>query len=180
MKVIKDFPHEVMEEANVAIPLPDGVQLAARIWRPKESEGTPVPAILEYIPYRKRFGTVARDEITHPYLAGHGYACVRVDLRGSGKSGGVLEDEYLQQELDDGVEIIRWIAEQPWCDGNVGMMGISWGGFNGLQIAALRPPALEGDHHPVLIGRPLRGRHPPYGRVPLGGQSVLGVRDVCL
>ena len=143
MKVIKDFPHEVMEEANVAIPLPDGVQLAARIWRPKESEGTPVPAILEYIPYRKRFGTVARDEITHPYLAGHGYACVRVDLRGSGESGGVLEDEYLQQELDDGVEIIRWIAEQPWCDGNVGMMGISWGGFNGLQIAALRPPALK-------------------------------------
>jgi putative CocE/NonD family hydrolase len=68
---------------------------------------------------------------------------VRVDLRGSGESDGVLEDEYLQQELDDGAEVIRWIAAQPWCDGKVGMMGISWGGFNGLQIAAMRPPALK-------------------------------------
>ena len=80
--------------------------------------------------------------IMHPYVAGHGYACVRVDLRGSGDSDGVLTDEYMQQELDDGCDVIAWLSAQPWCSGRVGMIGISWGGFNGLQIAALRPPAL--------------------------------------
>ena len=131
----------LVEEANVWIPLSDGTRLAARIWRP--TDPTPVPAIFEYLPYRKRYGTVARDTLTHPYLASHGYACVRVDIRGSGESDGVLTGEYLQSELDDGVEAIRWIASQPWCDGKVGMMGISWGGFNGLQIAALQPEPLE-------------------------------------
>jgi len=85
----------------------------------------------------------ARDDMMHGYFAGHGYACVRVDIRGSGDSEGVLRDEYLQSELDDGVAIIAWIARQPWCNGRVGMIGISWGGFNGLQIAALQPPALQ-------------------------------------
>jgi hypothetical protein len=143
MKAIDKLPVEVVEETNVFMPMADGVRLAARIWRPAGSERSPVPAILEYIPYRKRFGTAVRDEVMHRYLAGHGYACVRLDLRGSGESDGVLEDEYLQQELDDGVAAIAWIAGQDWCDGNVGMVGISWGGFNGLQIAALRPPALK-------------------------------------
>ena len=141
MKTVEDFPFEVVEEDDIVIPMSDGICLAARIWRPEEGES--VPAILEYIPYRKRFGTAVRDVVTHRYLAGHGYACVRVDLRGSGESDGVLKDEYLQQELDDGIEIIDWLASQPWCDGAVGMMGISWGGFNALQIAALRPPALK-------------------------------------
>ncbi|MFP3883689.1 MAG: CocE/NonD family hydrolase [Actinomycetota bacterium] len=123
--------------------MPDGVRLAARIWRPVDSDSEPVPAVLEYVPYRKRFGTASRDEGIHPYLAGHGYAAVRVDLRGSGESDGILRDEYLPQELDDGLEIIDWLANQPWCDTNVGMMGISWGGFNALQIAALRPSHLK-------------------------------------
>jgi len=143
MKVVTDTPRDVVEIENLWIPMPDGVHLAARVWLPKDAEDRPVPAILEYIPYRKRFGTVARDALTHPYLAGHGYASVRVDLRGSGESEGVLADEYLQQELDDGYALIAWLAAQPWCDGNVGLMGISWGGFNGLQIAAMRPPALR-------------------------------------
>ncbi|CAN5852854.1 CocE/NonD family hydrolase [soil metagenome] len=141
MRHVDSFPHEVVEDPNAWIPMSDGARLAARIWRP--ADGTPVPAILEYLPYRKRFGTASRDALTHPYLAGHGYAGVRVDLRGSGESDGVLADEYLPQELEDGVEVIRWIAAQEWCDGNVGMMGISWGGFNALQVAALRPPALK-------------------------------------
>jgi uncharacterized protein len=55
----------------------------------------------------------------------------------------LLFDEYAKQEQDDGVEVIAWLAAQPWCNGAVGMMGISWGGFNGLQIAARRPPALK-------------------------------------
>ena len=103
----------------------------------------PVPAILEYIPYCKRDGTAARDEAMHPYFAGHGYAAIRVDLRGSGESEGVMLDEYLKQEQDDALEVIAWIAAQPWCTGRVGMMGKSWGGFNGLQVAARRPPALK-------------------------------------
>ncbi|HKJ87155.1 MAG TPA: CocE/NonD family hydrolase, partial [Gammaproteobacteria bacterium] len=143
MKTVHDFPHYVRELENVWIPMSDGAHLAARIWMPEDAEVHPVPAILEYIPYRKRDMTRYRDDQNHPYFAGHGYVSVRVDLRGSGDSDGVLEDEYLQQELDDGVEVIRWLAQQPWCDGNVGMIGISWGGFNGLQMAALRPPELK-------------------------------------
>lgn len=143
MKVITTFPHDIEVHENVWIPMPDGARLAARIWMPENAKKTPVPALLEYIPYRKRDGSALRDSIIHPYFAGHGYACVRVDLRGSGDSDGVLKDEYLDQELSDGEEIIRWMAGQPWCNGNVGMIGISWGGFNGLQIAARQPPALK-------------------------------------
>jgi putative CocE/NonD family hydrolase len=143
MRTRRDLPVPTEHEENAWIPMSDGTRLAARIWRPAGPDAAPVPAVLEYIPYRKRFGTARRDEVMHPYLAGHGYACVRVDLRGSGESDGVLRDEYLQQELDDGLEVIEWLADQPWCDGSVGMMGISWGGFNALQIAALRPPALK-------------------------------------
>ena len=121
----------------------DGVRLSARIWLPDDAEANPVPAILEYIPYRKRDLMRARDEPIHRWFAEHGYAAVRLDLRGSGDSEGVLLDEYTQAELDDGVAAIAWIAAQPWCSGAVGMMGKSWGGFNALQIAALRPPALK-------------------------------------
>ncbi len=143
MRRVNIFPHEVRELDGVWIPMADGVQLAARIWLPEGADEHPVPAILEYIPYRKSDHTRPRDELNHPYFAGHGYASVRVDIRGSGDSEGVLVDEYTPQELDDGVAIIEWLATQPWCDGNVGMIGISWGGFNGLQIAALQPPALK-------------------------------------
>jgi hypothetical protein len=99
--------------------------------------------LLEYIPYRKNDGTALRDSLRHPWFAARGYACVRIDLRGSGDSEGLLLDEYLPQEQVDGVDTIAWIAAQPWCDGNVGLFGKSWGGFNALQIAALRPPALK-------------------------------------
>ena len=140
-------PVRSMEEIetieHVFIPLADGTRLAARIWRPVSAARQPAPAILEYIPYRKRDGTRGRDEPMHGYFAQQGYAAVRVDLRGSGESDGLMLDEYLAQELNDACEVIAWIAAQPWCDGNVGMMGKSWGGFNCLQVAALRPPALK-------------------------------------
>lgn len=137
------LPRRVREIENVFIQLRDGVRLAARIFLPDDAEADPVPAILEYLPYRKRDGTAERDALTHPYFAGHGYAGVRVDMRGCGESDGLLLGEYLQQEHDDCLEVIAWLAEQPWCSGAVGMIGISWGGFNGLQVAALRPPALK-------------------------------------
>ena len=128
---------------HTSIPLKDGAKLAARIWLPEDAEQDPVPAILEYLPYRKRDGTYERDSLTHPWLAGHGYAGVRVDIRGSGESDGLLTDEYARQEQDDALEVIAWLAAQPWCTGAVGMMGISWGGFNGLQVAARQPEALK-------------------------------------
>jgi putative CocE/NonD family hydrolase len=143
MKIVDRFPRAVRVIENCWIPLTDGCRLAARIWLPDDAETTPVPAILEYIPYRKRDFTRARDEPMHYYFAGHGYAAVRVDLRGSGDSDGLLPDEYLKQEQEDALEVIRWIAEQPWCSGPVGMMGKSWGGFNSLQVAARRPPELK-------------------------------------
>ncbi len=128
---------------NTWIRMSDGARLAAKIWLPEDSENKPVPGILEYIPYRKRDLKAPGDHQLHSYFARRGYAGIRVDLRGSGESDGILRDEYLQQELNDGVEVIKWIASQDWCDGNVGMIGISWGGFNGLQIAALQPPELK-------------------------------------
>ena len=142
-EIINEFPNSVTEVEFEWIPLSDGTRLACRYWRPDDAVDNPVPAILEYIPYCTRDGTAARDEAMHPYFAGHGYAAVRVDIRGSGESEGVLLDEYLQLEQDDALEVIAWIAAQPWCDGNVGMMGKSWGGFNGLQVAARRPSALK-------------------------------------
>jgi putative CocE/NonD family hydrolase len=125
------------------IELSDGTRLCARAWLPADAEQNPVPAILEYLPYRKDDVTAPDDALHHPYFAGHGYAALRVDIRGSGDSDGILTDEYSRQEQDDALEVLAWIAAQPWCSGAVGMMGISWGGFNSLQVAARRPPELK-------------------------------------
>ena len=133
----------VREIENVFIPLGDGARLAARVWLPEGADEAPVPAILEYLPYRKRDGTAQRDESTYPVFAAAGYAGVRVDISGTGESDGVLDDEYSPRELAEAVEVVGWIARQPWCSGAVGMMGISWGGFNALQVAALAPAPLK-------------------------------------
>ncbi|MEU9786033.1 CocE/NonD family hydrolase [Streptomyces phaeochromogenes] len=143
MRYIENLPHTTRQEDHVRIPMPDGVHLSARIWRPVSSDDSPVPAILEYIPYRKGDLSSVRDSIHHPYIAGHGYACVRVDLRGTGDSEGVLTDEYLEVEQSDAEAVLDWLAAQPWCDGTTGMMGISWGAFAALQVAARRPASLR-------------------------------------
>ncbi|NQV43612.1 MAG: CocE/NonD family hydrolase [Rhodospirillales bacterium] len=143
MKTRTRFPHKIRVIHHSLIPLSDGVTLSAMIWLPEDAEEHPVPAIMEYLAYRKRDGTSGRDALNHPYFAGHGYAAIRVDMRGSGDSEGVLLGEYLKQEQDDALEILAWIAAQPWCTGSIGMIGYSWGGFNGLQIAARRPPELK-------------------------------------
>ena len=134
---------EIEELPDLGITLSDGCRLSARVWRPVDAADDPVPAILEYLPYRKRDGTTARDALTHPWFAKRGYACIRVDMRGNGDSEGLMEDEYTAQEQADAVEVINWLAAQPWCSGTVGMMGISWGGFNGLQLAYLQPDPLK-------------------------------------
>ena len=130
-------------DPDFAVPLPDGTRLSAKLWLPDRAKTEPVPAILEYIPYRKTDGTAARDHGMHLHFAKAGYACLRVDRRGCGESEGLFDDEYSEQELQDGVDIIAWIAEQGWCTGAVGMQGISWGGFNSVQIAARAPAALK-------------------------------------
>lgn len=143
MRTVTSLPQQITVDEHLWIPMSDGTRLAAKVWRPVAADDRPVPGILEYIPYRKRDLSAVRDSIHHPYMAGHGYACVRVDLRGTGESEGVLADEYLEQEHRDAEDVMEWMAAQPWCDGRIGMMGISWGGFNSLQIAARKPPHLQ-------------------------------------
>ncbi len=128
---------------HVWITMRDGCRLSARLWLPQGMTGPAAPAVLEYIPYRKRDGTRGRDEPMHGYFAENGFASIRVDMRGTGESEGLMADEYLAQEQEDALDVIAWIAAQPWCSGAVGMMGKSWGGFNSLQVAARRPPALK-------------------------------------
>ncbi len=140
---MKNSLRPIEEHPDIGIIMPDGTRLSARLWRPVDAADDPVPLILEHLPYRKRDGTCARDALTHPYFAARGYACLRVDMRGNGDSHGLMADEYTQTELDDAVSVIEWAAAQPWCNGHVGMMGISWGGFNSLQVAAMAPEALK-------------------------------------
>ncbi|HQY86473.1 MAG TPA: CocE/NonD family hydrolase, partial [Ilumatobacteraceae bacterium] len=135
--------HLIEEIETEWIPLRDGRRLAVRLFLPRSAHHQPAPVVLEYIPYRRRDGTRIGDEAMHRWFAAAGYACARVDIAGMGDSDGLIEDEYVRREQDDGLEVIEWLARQPWSSGSVGMIGISWGGFNGLQIAARRPPALK-------------------------------------
>src|SRR5580658_7727285 len=128
---------------NTWIPMPDGARLAARLWIPEGAEKAAVPVVLEYIPYRMRDAYRHRDDRWGNQLAQYGIAYARVDVRGSGDSDGVIVDEYAPPELNDGVAVIAWLARQAWSNGSVGMRGISWGGINTLQIAAMAPPELK-------------------------------------
>ncbi len=128
-------------EREVRLPMADGVELAATLYLPDDARG-PQPCLLEALPYRK-------DDLTSSYAESYrrlrdefGYAVCRVDVRGTGSSSGDPTDEYPEAEQSDLVAVIAWLADQPWCDGNVGMWGTSYSGFNSLQIAAERPPAL--------------------------------------
>jgi predicted acyl esterase len=127
------------------IPMPDGIRLSATLYMPENAKaGEKFPALLEYLPYRKDDATAARDYPVHAYFAEHGYVSVRVDIRGFGTSEGVPTNrEYSEQEQLDGEHVIAWLASQPWSTGKVGMFGISWGGFNSIQMAMRRPPALK-------------------------------------
>ena len=128
---------------NSWIPMADGERLAVTLWTPQDAENKPVPVVLETIPYRKRDRYRSYGAYWGRTLASHGIAYARVDTRGSGDSSGILADEYLPQEQEDAAQAIAWLAGQPWCNGAVGMRGVSWGGFITLQTAALAPPALR-------------------------------------
>ena len=129
---------------QAAIPMPDGVDLAATLYLPDDADTAPIPALLEYLPYRKDDAMLARDHDLYAYMARSGYAGARVDIRGTGRSGGTLPGgEYTETEQRDAEDVIAWLADQPWCTGAVGMWGISWGGFNAIQVALRHPPALK-------------------------------------
>ena len=128
---------------NAWIPLKDGTRLGVRLWIPESAAQRPVPVVWEYLPYRKRDGVRRRDDATALNLAPYGIAFARVDIRGTGDSDGIITDEYSPAELNDAVECVAWLAKQPWSNGSVGMRGISWGGINSLQVAAMAPPALK-------------------------------------
>ena len=130
---------------NQWIPMKDGVRLAVTLYLPEGAKpGEKFPAILEYHPYRKDDAMAEGDYSLYSYFTRRGYVCARVDIRGFGTSEGVPTDrEYSEQEQSDGLQIITWLAHQSWSNGNVGMMGISWSGFNSLQMAMLHPPELK-------------------------------------
>ena len=133
-----------MQVRHETIPMPDGTGLAVTLYLPAGEADLPVPALLEYLPYRKDDAMRVRDYQLYSYLTRHGYAGARVDIRGTGRSGGALvSGEYTEQEQADAETVIGWLAAQPWCTGAVGMWGISWGGFNAIQVALRRPPALK-------------------------------------
>ena len=128
---------------NVSVPVGDGTRLALDLHVPDvpDWEQTPQPLILEYIPYRKDDSPPYSGQ--HEYFARHGFIGARLDCRGTGSSEGVSTDEYTEREQQDAVEAIAWLADQPWCDGNIAMTGGSYGGFTSVQIAAHQPPNLR-------------------------------------
>ncbi len=168
MKTITRFPHRYTETEDCWIPMPDGVKLAAKLWLPDIAKKQRVPTIIEVIPYRKRDIYAPRDAMHHRYFAGHGYASMRIDIRGSGDSDGVQGTFAIGDETVDTVEALKWIAQQPWSDGQVGMFGISWGGFQGIQVAARGPKELK-----AVIAQSFSPDRYRYSQVFRGGAILL-------
>lgn len=138
--MLLDGDHILLEQ-NLQVRVSDGTVLSLDVYRPN-SPGR-FPGILEHIPYRKDDLRAMQDRGQNIELARAGFACVRLDVRGTGSSGGTAVDEYTEAEQRDGVEIVDWLARQPWCTGAVGSWGKSYGGFTCIQLAANRPPALR-------------------------------------
>jgi hypothetical protein len=131
---------------NVRIPMPDGVTLAADLHMPalENKSDLQFPAIIEYTPYHKNNNAVYGPRATrYPYFASQGYVFVNVDIRGTGDSGGFNTSFTSPEEVRDGLEVIRWCARQPWCDGNVGMIGISYTAGVCYDAARQAPPELK-------------------------------------
>lgn len=136
-----DRPDDIRIEKNLLIPLGDGVSLAADLYAP-HGEG-PFPTLISYYPYHKDDVIGAMLEYPRRYFVAHGYAHLLVDLRGLGNSSGVAWETLDAREAEDAAEIVEWAARQAWCDGNVGMWGLSYGGVTTLHAASQRPPHLK-------------------------------------
>ena len=119
----------------------DGVRIAVTLHLPDDVE-PPWPVVLESQPYRK--DDLSDSTAIYRRLCDEGgLAVCRADVRGTGSSEGIAEDEYSDREWRDHDATIAWLAEQEWSNGNVGMWGTSYSGFNALQMAVRRPPALK-------------------------------------
>jgi predicted acyl esterase len=140
---MSDSHYPVRVDRRVFVPMSDGVRIGVTLYLPDGLGDGPFPAVVESVPYRKDEDFYANDWRTYAYLAGRGFAGIRVDVRGTGASEGVATDEYTAREMADTREILTWAGGQDWCNGNVGMWGISWGGFAALQAAMSRPPELK-------------------------------------
>jgi len=135
--------YPVRIDRKVWVPMDDGTRVALTLYLPDASGDGPFPAVVESLPYRKDDDCFARDYRTYTHLAERGIAGVRIDIRGTGASTGIIEDEYVEQEQLDNLRVMEWLESRNWCDGNLGMWGISWGGFSALQTAVLQPPQLK-------------------------------------
>ena len=141
---MSDANYETEILYNVRIVMRDGLELSANLFMPiAHTPGERFPAILEMIPYRKDDWRAPGDHQRGAYFAQRGFAFCRLDIRGTGSSGGTAFDEYTPEETQDGYEAVEWLAAQPWCNGNIGMWGISYGGFTSIQVAQLQPPHLK-------------------------------------
>jgi len=137
--------HDVETLLDVRIPVRDGLELSANLWLPVQRAASTAkfPAVLEMIPYGKDNWRRNSDVVRGEWLAARGFALCRLDVRGTGSSPGIALDEYTAAETNDGYDAVEWLAAQPWCNGNVAMWGISYGGFTSIQVAKLRPPHLR-------------------------------------
>lgn len=137
-------PYTTTIHHDVRIPMRDGLELSANLFLPEpRKDGETFPVILEMIPYRKDDWRYNSDVSRMTYLAQHGFAGCRLDIRGTGSSPGIAHDEYTLTETQDGYDAVEWLAARPWCNGNVGMWGISYGGFTAIQVAKMQPPHLK-------------------------------------
>ena len=172
------FPHRVKEDAQLRIPLADGT------WLPDASGDRRPPTLGPCPPSwsssRTASVTSPRSETrstTPTWLDTD--TPIRVDLRGSGDSEGILTDEYLEQELRDAEQVLAWLAAQPWCNGRTGMMGISWGDSTLFRWPHADPRAARRRHR-LLHRRSVRRRRPLHGRLSADRQPVVGFDDVRL
>lgn len=145
--------YALLIEKDVDVSMRDGARLKADVFRP-DDDGK-FPAILNLGPYQKDKLWVpppTLEEKPNPHMnwetvnpewwVPKGYAAVRVDGRGSGKSPGQCEPWSLQEAIDF-YDAIEWAAKQPWCNGKVGLSGISYFAINQWFVANLQPPSLK-------------------------------------
>ena len=136
--------YQVKIHYNLRLRMRDGIELSANLWEPVATRpDEKFPAILEMIPYRKDDHRYNTDHRHGQYWAERSFAFCRLDVRGTGSSDGIAYGEYMPEQTQDGYDVVEWLAGQEWCDGNVGMWGISWGGFTSIQVAKLQPPHLK-------------------------------------
>lgn len=128
---------------DVRIPMDDGVTLSASLRLPDRRALGKVPCVIDMIPYRWRDRTALRDGEVYGPLALEGFACLRVDVRGTGESEGLFDDEYSERQVADLIQVVDWASKQEWSNGRVGVMGNSWGGFAALGALKKGHPALR-------------------------------------